>query len=41
MPVIFHPPVEQIEANFFGPVTLSNRRFIRILKKLGDGFEVC
>lgn len=40
MPVIFHPPVEQIEANFFGPVTLSNRRFIRILKKLGDGFEV-
>lgn len=40
MPVIFHPPVEQIKANFFGPVTPSNRRFIRILEKLGDGFEV-
>lgn len=39
MPVIFHPPVEQIEANFFGRVTFSNRRILNILKNLGQDGE--
>lgn len=43
MSLVFHPPLDQIEANQFGQVTASNRRMLRILKNLGqdgDDYEI-
>lgn len=40
MPVTFHPAADQIEANFFGPVSESNLRLLRIMKDLGQDGDI-